>query len=483
MTKFSRRQFGVAALAGSAVAATGTASAVPSAGPAPTGFEPNIRSFPKTFRWGAATAAYQIEGAPKADGKGESIWDVFAHTPGKIKDGSTGDVACDSYNRFREDRQLLQDMGANAYRMSVSWPRIFPSGKGRPNSKGLDHYKKVIDDLLEHGIEPFVTLYHWDLPSALPGGWQNRDTALRFADYAGYMASQLSDRVRNFITTNEIGTFLSSGYMFGAHAPGLSLPMPELNAVRHHALLAHGLGVQAIRAHSGAGVNVGLAENPRIPVPVIESAEHIAAARKALRALNASLFAPIMDGRYEPAVLAIPGVAEPIRDGDMAAIGSSLDFVGLNIYSGVAVRADEGPAGFATVEQPKSYPKMTLDWLGFQPEALYWGMRLVSEMWKPKAIYVTENGCPSTDVPVDGRIEDSDRTMFYRQYLTQLQRAVAEGFSVAGYFAWTLLDNFEWAEGYTARFGLHYTDFETQRRIPKLSAALFKEMISRGALA
>ena len=471
MNGFSRRQFGAVALGSALVATPAVASTRSTAKPAG-------RPFPQSFRWGAATAAYQIEGAPQEDDKGPSIWDTFSHTPGKIKDGNTGDVACDSYHRYAEDRQLLQNIGANAYRFSISWPRIFPSGSGAPNEKGVDHYKRVVDDLLAHGIEPYVTLFHWDLPDALPGGWQNRDTAKRFADYAGYIAAQLSDRVRHFMTTNEISTFVSDGYLLGDHAPGLQLPIPELHAVRHHALLAHGLGVQAIRAQAAPNTQIGLAENPRIPVPVIETPEHVAAAAKALRSLNNAFIAPIFEGAYTPEFLQQPGVADAVRDGDMAIIGSPLDFVGLNIYSGVPVRADSGPSGFAEVALPESFPKMQLPWLRMQPDALYWGVKLVSDVWKPAAIYITENGCPSIDTITDGRIEDSDRTMFLRQYLTQLQRASTEGYPVKGYFVWSLMDNFEWAEGFTARFGIHHTDFETQQRIPKLSAAWFKELIA-----
>lgn len=476
LMKFTRRQIGAGALASPALLAT-QAWASPAVSPASI-----ARPFPRGFRWGAATAAYQIEGAPSENGKGPSIWDVFAHTPGKIKDGSTGDVACDSYHRYKEDRQLLQGLGANAYRLSISWPRIFPNGKGKPNAKGVDHYKRVLDDLLAHGIEPYVTLFHWDLPAALPGGWRNRDTALRFADYAGYMAGQVSDRVTYFMTTNEISSFVTGGYLSGEHAPGLHVGFDGIRPVIHHALLAHGLGVRAIRANARSRTQVGLAENPRIPVPVIETPEHIAAAAKALHALNESIAAPIFEGGYSPKMLQAPGMAELVREGDNAVIGSPIDFAGLNIYTGVPVRADPGPTGFAMPRAPRSYPKMMLPWLAMQPEALYWGARLVSEVWKPKAIYITENGCPSDDVPREGRIEDTDRTMFLRQYLTQLQRATSEGYPVKGYFAWSLMDNFEWAEGHAARFGLYYTDYVTQRRIPKLSAEWFKQLIAANQL-
>lgn len=473
MTGLDRRQFGASLAAGSLASALGPSRALAA---------PVDARFPDGFRWGAATAAYQIEGAPKEDGKGPSIWDEFSHTPGKIADGTNGDVACDSYHRYREDTQLLKNLGANAYRFSIAWPRIFPSGRGKPNAKGVDHYKRVIDNLLENGIEPFVTLYHWDLPAALPGGWQNRDTAKAFADYAGYMAGQLSDRVSHFMTTNEISSFVFLGYLLGQGAPGLKLPFAQGTQVVHNALLAHGWGVQAIRAHARSGTQVGLAENPRIGVPIIETPEHIAAAAKATRGLNANILAPILEGAYPVLPGKQPLPKPQIEDGDMGAIGSPLDFVALNIYTGLYVRADPGPSGYAVVTDPTSYPVMSVPWLKVLPESLYWGMRLTAELWKPKALYVSENGAASADTRVNGRIDDSDRLMYLREYIGQLHRATSEGYPVKGYFAWSLMDNVEWSEGHSKRFGLHYTDYDTQERIPKLSAAWFKELIARNAL-
>jgi beta-glucosidase len=442
-------------------------------------------SFPPGFRWGAATAAYQIEGAAREDGRGASIWDVFAHTPGKTLNGDTGDVACDSYHRYREDTQLLKALGANAYRFSISWPRIFPDGRGKPNPKGVDHYKRLVDDLLENGIEPNVTLFHWDLPAALPGGWQNRDTAHAFADYAGYMAGQLSDRVGRFMTTNELRSFVDLGYGNGIHAPGLRLPAAEVNQVRHHALLAHGLGVQAIRAKAKRPVEVGLAENPIVPVPVIETDEHIMAARKAMRWMNAGYLTAILEGKYDDAWIAGAGAAAPkAQAGDLQAIGSPLDLVALNYYAPLYARAaPENPRGFAIIPPPRSFPKMVLPWLMVGPEGLYWIVRHTNDLWKPKAIYISENGCAADDALIHGRIDDTDRLMFLRNYLTHLHRATAEGYPVKGYFVWSLMDNFEWAEGYTKRFGVHYTDYATQQRIPKLSAAWYREVIRRNAQA
>jgi beta-glucosidase len=440
-------------------------------------------SFPQGFRWGCATAAYQIEGAVKEDGRGPTNWDVFSHTPGKVFGGHTGDVADDSYHRYAEDTQLLKNLGVHNYRMSLAWSRIFPEGRGRPNPKGVDHYNRVVDNLLENGIEPYITMFHWDLPAALPGGWQNRDTAYAFADYAGYMAGKLSDRVRNIMTVNELRCFTDLGHKQGIHAPGLKLSNAAANQVRHHGTLAHGLGVQAIRARAKAGTKVGIADNTTFYVPVIDTPEHVAAAKKATREMNAMFLTAIMEGRYIDEYLAHEGANAPkVQPGDMAAIGSPLDFVALNIYTPEWVRADDSPKGYATIPHIASSPHMASPWLIVGPEVAYWGIRQVSELWKPSVLYISENGASADDPVQNGRIDDADRVMYLRNYLTQLQRATAEGYPLKGYFLWSLMDNFEWADGYSKRFGIHYVDFQTQKRIPKLSAAWYKEVIARNAV-
>ena len=440
-------------------------------------------SFPADFKWGCATASYQIEGAVKEDGRGPTNWDVFSHTPGKVFGNNNGDVATDSYHRYAEDTQLLKNLGVKTYRMSLAWSRIFPQGKGRPNPKGVDHYKRVVDNLLENGIEPYITMFHWDLPAALPGGWQNRDTAYAFADYAGYMAGQLSDRVNNIMTVNELRCFTDLGHKQGIHAPGLQLPDAAANQVRHHGVLAHGLAVQAIRAHAKPGTRVGIADNTTFYVPVIETAEHIAAAKKATREMNAMFLTAIMEGRYIDEYLTQEGANAPkVQAGDMAAIGSPLDFVALNIYTPEWVRADNSPKGFTTIPHIASSPRMASPWLVVGPEVAYWGVRQVSELWKPKVLYVSENGASADDPVQNGRIDDADRVMYLRNYVTQLHRAVAEGYPLKGYFLWSLMDNFEWADGYSKRFGIHYVDFKTQKRTPKLSAAWYKEVIARNTV-
>ena len=442
-------------------------------------------SFPKNFIWGCATAAYQIEGAVKEDGRGVTIWDTFSHTHGKVANGDTGDVACDSYHRYPEDIALLKGLGVNAYRLSIAWSRIFPEGRGQPNQKGLDYYNRLIDALLAAGIQPYVTLFHWDLPQALPGEWQSRDTAYAFADYAGFMAGKLSDRVRHFITTNEFRCFTDLGHQEGIHAPGLKLPPAGVNQVRHHGVLAHGLGAQAVRAAARRGTQVGVSDNISIYVPVIETPEHIAAAMKAIREDNAMFLTAVMEGRYLDSYLEAAGKDAPkVQAGDMKAIGTPLDFVALNIYTPTYVKADPSVArGWTPLPHLPQSPRMASPWLYVGPEVGYWGVRAVSELWKPKSILISENGCSTDDVlNAQGQNDDADRIMYLRNYLAEFRRATAEGYPLHGYFLWSLMDNFEWADGYGKRFGIHHVDFETLKRTPKLSAAWYKELIRRNAL-
>jgi len=445
------------------------------------------REFPKGFLWGSATASYQVEGAVNEDGRGPSIWDTFSHIPGKVVNDATGDVADDHYHRYKEDVQLMKSLGVKAYRFSVAWPRVYPRGAGTPNPKGLDFYSRLVDELLANDIQPFATLYHWDLPQALQdngGGWESRDTSKAFGDYAGYVAEHLSDRVKHFFTINEFGAFVELGYRVGIHAPGLKLPPGRFNQTRHHAVLGHGLAVQAIRARAKPGTKIGLAENMTICVPIIETQPHIEASMRAARELNAPYMTVIQEGKYTDAYLAAAGADAPkFTPEDLKIISSPLDFSGINIYTPAYIRADSSPLGFTVVPHPKSYPHMASSWLSIGPEALYWGPHHVAKIWNVKEIYITENGCSSSDVPApDGIVYDSDRVMYLRNYLTQLQRATADGVPVKGYFLWSLMDNFEWADGYTNRFGLHYVDYASQKRTPKLSAAFYREVISRNAV-
>ena len=479
MSGISRRQFG------KTVAASAAAVAVASLPKFALGqSQPSSRVYPKGFLWGCATAAYQVEGGAAEDGRGPSVWDTFSHTAGKTHMGETGDVADDSYHRYKEDVQLLKALGVSTYRMSLSWSRIFPEGKGQPNAKGLDYYNRVLDELLANNITPYVTLFHWDLPQALPGGWQSRDTPKAFADYAAFVGKQFSGKVKHFMTTNEFVCFTDLGYRVGQFAPGLKLADGPANQVRHHGILAHGLGVQALRANTPSGTQIGLAENANVYVPVIETEKHIKAAQQATRVGNAPFLTALMEGKYIDEYLQREGANAPkVEPGDMKAIGSPLDFVGLNVYTPTYVRADDSPMGFVVESNPTSYPHMASPWLSLGPECIYWAVRNVCDLWKPAGIFITENGCSSDDVLTPaGRVEDTDRVMYLRNHLTHLHRAASEGYPVKGYFLWSLLDNFEWADGYSKRFGIHYVDFKTQKRTPKLSAEWYTQVIASNSV-
>jgi beta-glucosidase len=451
------------------------------------GQKDSVSRFPAGFLWGTATSAYQIEGAVNEDGRGPSIWDRFGRIPGKIADHSNADVADDHYHLYKQDVQLMKALGTKAYRFSIAWPRVFPEGSGAPNPKGLDFYNRLLDELLSNGITPFATLYHWDLPLALQnrlGGWQSRDTSKAFADYAAYVAERLSDRVGHFFTINECSRFVNLGYGLGIDAPGLNLSVAELNQVRHYVALGHGLAVQAIRAHGKAGTKVGPAENVVTCIPAIATAENVRAAEAATRELNAGYITVMLEGHYTEAFLAQAGKDAPKYTAeDLRVISSPIDFVGLNVYrpDHYVVAADD-ERGYSLVPFPASFPHMDSAWLRFGPEAMYWTPRHVAKLWKVKSLYITENGTSATDDPgADGNVYDLDRVMYLRAYLTELQRATSEGIPVAGYFLWSLMDNFEWADGFQTRFGLYRVDFATLRRSPKLSASFYRETIRQNA--
>jgi beta-glucosidase len=445
-------------------------------------------SFPSGFIWGTATSAYQIEGAVNEDGRGTSIWDVFSHTPGKIADHTNADRANDHYHLYKDDVRLIRDLGVKAYRFSIAWPRVFPQGDGPPNPKGLDFYNRLLDELLVNGIEPYATLYHWDLPQSLQdrfGGWQSSTTSKAFGDYAGYVVERLSDRVKNFFTLNEAGRFLNFGYGWAIDAPGLKLPTGELNQARHHVVLGHGLAVQAIRAHARAGTKVGLAENIAACVPAIDTPENVRATEIATRELNAGILGVILEGKYTDHYLAFAGKDAPKFTADeLKIIGEKIDFVGLNIYAPqfYIVAKDESP-GFHVLPFPASFPHMNSEWLRIGPETAYWVPRLCAKVWNTDTIFISENGTSSEDkVSADGQVYDLDRIMYLRNYLTQLQRAISEGAPVRGYFLWSLMDNFEWIFGFEKRFGLYHVNFETQQRIPKLSVSFYRNVIAKNAV-
>jgi beta-glucosidase len=453
--------------------------------------------FPEGFLWGAATAAYQIEGAPDADGKGPSIWDTFTHTPGKVFHGETGDIACDSYHRYPEDIDLLKQLGLGAYRLSLSWPRIKPDGRGAVNAKGIDYYNRVIDALLESGVAPVVTLYHWDLPQALQdlGGWANRDIADWFAELAAIAGEAFGDRVPKWITLNEPWVVAHVGYRVGRHAPGLH-DAAQAVAANHHLLLAHGQAVSALRASRAGSAEVGITLNLTVERPVTPEAAAHAAELEARQ--NAVYLDQIFRGRY-PELLdgdasyspaAVPGL---VRDGDFGVIGAPLDFLGVNFYSPHYVgllrpdgepRRGETVTGPRTVSiQPDGLPVTAMNWL-VEPSSLRELLtRVVAPVTGSLPVYITENGSAWPDyVTQDGQVHDYERIAYLRGHLAALHAAIADGVPVKGYFAWSLLDNFEWAEGYAKRFGLAFVDFGTQRRILKRSGEFYASVVTANAV-
>jgi beta-glucosidase len=442
------------------------------------------QSFPSNFLWGTATASYQIEGAAHEDGRGESIWDRFSHTPGLVKNNDTGDVACDHYHLYKEDVQLMKQLGVKAYRFSVAWPRILPTGSGSVNQAGLDFYSRLVDELLKADIQPFATLYHWDLPVELEdrGGWTNRDIAGWFADYAAIVVRALGDRVHDWITLNEPWCTAFLGYSSGEHAPGIRNPRLAMQAT-HNTLLAHGLGMQAIRAAGDAATRAGITLNMGINLPATDSAADQAAAADAMDQ-NWELFTlPIFTGHYSNRMIEQAGNAAPhIQPGDMALICARNDFLGLNYYtpSRISATANHGTPG--VVRNPAA-EYTTMDW-EVHPDGLYQLLLRLRDLTHSKTpIYITENGAAFKDVLTpDGHVHDERRVDFLRGHFDAARRAIAAGVDLRGYFVWSLMDNFEWAHGYTQFFGLVNVDYATQRRTIKDSGYYLRDVIAANAV-
>jgi beta-glucosidase len=452
--------------------------------------------FPAGFAWGAATAAYQIEGAADTDGKGPSIWDTFSHTPGKVRGGDSGDIACDSYHRYREDVALVAGLGLTSYRFSISWPRVQPGGRGPANQRGLDYYRALLDELAGHGIEATVTLYHWDLPQELQdeGGWAVRGTAERFAEYSAIAAEALGDRVARWITINEPQVIVSNGHRYGSHAPGLRDPEAAA-AATHHVLLAHGLATRVLRDLGAAQVGITLDMHPVrvLPNALLDGLEQARLITDA--AANGLYLEPVLYGRYPadaPAQLLPP--AGLIADGDMDTISQPIDFLGVNYYSPVFLRAgdpadlrrNEEPARCAVpgvVEYlPEQLERTSMGWL-VDPDGLHQLLMDLSKQAPGLPLYVTENGRAAEDyVNPQGAVDDLERVRYLHTHLEAAARAIRDGASLAGYFAWSLLDNFEWGWGYQKRFGIVFVDFGTQRRIPKSSAGFYSDVARANAV-
>jgi beta-glucosidase len=438
-------------------------------------------SFPAGFLLGAATSAYQIEGAVDADGRGESIWDRFCLQPGAVDDGSSGQTACDHYHRLGEDLDLLAALGVNAYRFSIAWPRVQPSGDGAVNQAGLDFYRRLVEGLLERKIEPLATLYHWDLPQALEdrGGWRERDTAARFAEYAALVAGALGELVPAWITHNEPWCAAFLGYGTGEKAPGVR-DWAAAVKVSHHLLLSHGLAVDVLREQA-PDASVGIALSLHAITPATDDPADVAAARLADGYHNRWFLDPVLLGGYPADMLAAfeagLGAHDYVWAGDEALIARPIDFLGVNYYSRHRVRAEAGaePLGFQALP-PRGEPT-AMGW-EVAPDGLPELLLRLRADYGPIPIRITENGAAYDDLVVDGTVEDPQRLEFVRRHLDALSRSIAAGIDVRGYYVWSLLDNFEWERGYDKRFGLVYVDYATQRRIPKQSALWYRDFIA-----
>jgi beta-glucosidase len=447
-------------------------------------------AFPKDFVWGAATASYQIEGAAAEDGKGPSVWDMQCRKEKAVWNGQSGEVACDHYHRYLEDVALMRELGLKGYRFSISWPRVLPEGVGRINAPGLDFYDRLADALLEAGIQPWVTLFHWDYPQALfcRGGWLSPDSPGWFADYAAIVVKKLGDRVTHWLTHNEPQCTIGLGHRNGTHAPGMKLAQPEWLLAGHRLLLSHGKAVQALRANSPRPCRIGLAPVGCLGLPATDSPVDIEIARRGTFAVlkkdawnSAWWMDPVFLGRYpEDGLKLFADSLPPIAPDDMKTISQPLDFFAVNIYWGL--HAGLGPDGApGIVAEPIGHPLTAFRW-PVTPEALYWGPKFYYERYQ-LPIYITENGMSGADwVSLDGRVHDPQRVDFLHRYLRELERACAEGVDARGYFLWSLMDNFEWAEGYKERFGIVFTDYRTQKRIPKDSAWWYRDVIARNGL-
>lgn len=447
-------------------------------------------SFKKDFVWGAATASYQIEGAWNEDGRGLTVWDVFSHQNGNVYEGHTGDVACDHYHKFKEDVKLMKELGIKAYRFSISWTRIMPKGTGEINKEGAKFYSDLIDELLANGIEPYVTLFHWDYPYELhkKGGWLNNESVKWFAEYAEKVAMLYSDRVKYFITFNEPQCFIGLGYLSGAHAPGLKVAYKDIFLMCHNVLKAHGAAVIALRENAKQTLKIGYAPTGSANYPSCETEENIEAVRKQYFACpplsddvmwNVAWWSdPVILGKYPEDGLAMYKDYLPeITEEDMKLINQPIDFYGQNIYNGHEIKVGTDGKAEEVKRKPGS-AKTAIGW-PVTPECLHWGPRYLYERYK-LPIFITENGMSAHDtVSLDGKVHDPNRIDFLNRYLIELEKATEDGTDVAGYFLWSFMDNFEWTKGYSDRFGIVYVDYETQERIPKDSAYWYKEWIEK----
>ncbi len=432
--------------------------------------------FPPDFIWGSATASYQIEGAWQEDGRGESTWDRFCRRPGKTVGGDTGNVACDHYHLYKSDVALMKEIGLKNYRLSIAWPRILPEGEGKVNQKGLDFYNSLIDELLGAGIEPLVTLFHWDLPQVLQdryGGWKSRKTAELFADYSDVVSRSLGDRVKKWATINEIMCFTTLAHKNDYHAPGGLEDAKTTNQTVHNALLGHGLAARVLKENV-KDAYVGLVDNNECPWPVMDTEEHRAAARKAWQERNSQRLFPMMTGEYDQTAYERHyGPLPDFTDEDMKIISTPVDYFGVNYYSCAPVRAADNEAGYEVAEVPAKYPRTEMDW-PITPDSIYWNLMYMKDFFPETPVYITENGMAADDkMEEDGTVRDYDRVEYLRTHLRACHRAIEEGANLKGYYLWSLMDNFEWAFGYSRRFGMIRVDYDTQKRTVKESGKYY----------
>ena len=432
------------------------------------------------FIWGVATSSYQIEGAANEGGRGQSIWDTFCKVPGKVANFDNGDIACDHYHRFKEDLDLMKWMGVKAYRFSVAWPRVIPDGVGRVNEMGLDFYDRLIDSLLEREIAPWLTMYHWDLPEALQlrGGWNNREVVEWFGEYAEMLTSRFGDRVKNWMTLNEPLCSAWLGHLYGDMAPGIKDLQTALN-VSHHLLMSHGLACQVIRSNVSEA-NVGIVINVTPAVPATDSQEDSNAAQLADGFDNRWFLDPVFGRTYPADVIDTLGASPEIHSGDMKLIAQDLDFLGVNFYFRQIVEADQNskPLPIRSVNR-ENVKRTAMNW-EVHPQAFEEILLRISKEYSPKAIYITENGSAWNDEVINGEIIDDERIDYLVRHLDAMRSAKNQGAPILGYFAWSFLDNFEWAYGYEKRFGLIYVDYKTQKRTPKKSAFFYRQLLLNG---
>ena len=432
------------------------------------------------FVWGVATSSYQIEGAANEGGRGQSIWDTFCKVPGKVANFDNGDMACDHYHRYKEDLDLMKWMGVKAYRFSVAWPRVIPDGVGRVNEMGLDFYDRLIDSLLEREIAPWLTMYHWDLPEALQirGGWNNREVVEWFGEYAEVLTSRFGDRVKNWMTLNEPLCSAWLGHLYGDMAPGIKDLQTALN-VSHHLLMSHGLACQVIRSNVSEA-NVGIVINVTPAVPATDSQEDSNAAQLADGFDNRWFLDPVFGRTYPADVIDTLGASPEIHSGDMKLIAQDLDFLGVNFYFRQTVAADQNskPLPIRSVNR-ENVKRTAMNW-EVHPQAFEEILLRISKEYSPKAIYITENGSAWNDEVINGEIIDDERIDYLARHLDVMRSAKNQGAPILGYFAWSFLDNFEWAYGYEKRFGLIYVDYKTQKRTPKKSAFFYRQLLLNG---